>query len=56
MSRCSSASEYDTNLAFQLIEGDVMDQHMANFIGIHLINDLIEVPGKEEIDMELECE
>lgn len=54
-SRASSVSEYDTNLAFQLFENEVMDATMANFIGIHLLNDLIDVGPVEEF-VGLECE
>ena len=43
-------------MAFQLYEGDVMDQDFVNFIGIHLMNELVEEgevvdplqPGEEE--------
>ncbi len=38
----NSSSEEDGNLAFQLFEGEEMDAKMANFIGIHMLNDLIE--------------
>ncbi len=36
------SSEEDGNLAFQLLEGEEMDAKMANFIGIQMLNDLIE--------------
>ena len=36
------SSEEDGNLAFQLFEGEEMDAKMANFIGIQMLNDLIE--------------
>jgi hypothetical protein len=38
----NSSSEEDGNLAFQLFEGEEMDAKMANFIGIQMLNDLIE--------------
>jgi hypothetical protein len=38
----NSSSEEDGNLALQLFEGEEMDAKMANFIGIHMLNDLIE--------------
>lgn len=37
----NSSSEEGSNLAFQLLEGEEMDAKMANFIGIHMLNDLI---------------
>ena len=38
----SQESSSDGNIAFQLFEGEEMDAKMANFIGIHMLNDLIE--------------
>jgi hypothetical protein len=38
----NSSSEEDGNLALQLFEGEEMDAKMANFIGIQMLNDLIE--------------
>jgi hypothetical protein len=38
----SQESSSDGNIAFQLFEGEVMDAKMANFIGIHMLNDLVE--------------
>jgi hypothetical protein len=43
----SNASSDDANLAFQLFDDEVMDAKMANFIGIHMLNDIIDtgMPG-----------
>ena len=38
----SNESSEEANLAFQLFDGEVMDAKMANFIGIHMLNDLID--------------
>jgi len=38
----SQESSSDGNIAFQLFEGEVMDAKMANVIGIHMLNDLVE--------------
>jgi hypothetical protein len=35
-------SSDDENLAFQLFDGEEMNADMANFIGIHMLNDLID--------------
>ena len=32
----------DGNLAFQLFDGEEMNAQMANFIGIHMLNDLVD--------------
>lgn len=45
----NSSSEEDINLAFQLFEGEEMDAKMANFIGIHMLSDLIET-GNDVFD------
>ena len=36
----SGGSSEEANLAFQLLEGEVMDAKMANFIGIHMMNEI----------------
>jgi len=36
----SGGSSEETNLAFQLLDGEVMDAKMANFIGIHMLNEI----------------
>ena len=41
-------SSSDDNLAFQLLDGEVMDNRMANFIGIHLLNDIIQGDDYEQ--------
>ena len=38
----SEESTEESNIAFQLLEGEEMDAKMANFIGIHMLNDLLE--------------
>lgn len=38
----SNESSSDGNIAFQLFEGEEMDAKMANFIGIHMLNDLVQ--------------
>jgi hypothetical protein len=37
-----SESEYDADLAFQLFDGEVMDADFANFVGIHMMRDMIQ--------------
>lgn len=48
----SNDSSEEANLAFQLFEGEEMDAKMANFIGIHMLSDIVEtgsqVQGTEE--------
>jgi len=51
----NSSSEEDGNLAFQLFEGEEMDAKMANFIGIHMLNDLIE-PCADSFDKFIDYE
>jgi hypothetical protein len=51
----NSSSEEDANLAFQIFEGEEMDAKMANFIGIHMLSDLIE-PGNDCFDKFIEYE
>lgn len=51
----NSSSEEGSNLAFQLLEGEEMDAKMANFIGIHMLNDLIQ-PGNDGFDKWIDCE
>ena len=36
----SGGSSEEANLAFQLLDGEVMDAKMANFIGIHMLNEM----------------
>lgn len=38
-SQASQKDEDDEYLTFQLCQGEVMDNEMANFIGIHMLND-----------------
>jgi hypothetical protein len=38
----SNGSSDEANLAFQLFEGEEMDAKMANFIGIHMMSDIVE--------------
>ena len=38
----SNGSSEEANLAFQLFEGEEMDAKMANFIGIHMMSDIVE--------------
>jgi len=38
-SQASQKEEEDEYLTFQLCEGEVMNTEMANFIGIHMLND-----------------
>lgn len=38
-SQASQRDEDDEYLTFQLCQGEVMDNEMANFIGIHMLND-----------------
>lgn len=40
--KTSGESSDDGNIAFQLFEGEEMDARMANFVGIHMLNDLVE--------------
>ena len=51
----NSSSEEDVNLAFQLFGGEEMDAKMANFIGIHMLSDLIE-PGNDGFDKFIDYE
>ena len=36
----TTGSSDELNLAFQLFDGEVMDVQMANFMGIHMLNDI----------------
>lgn len=36
----TTGSSDETNLALQPLDGEVMDAKMANFIGIHMINEI----------------
>ena len=38
----SNGSSEEANLAFQLFEGEEMDAKMANFIGIHMMSDIMD--------------
>jgi len=50
----SNESSDDQNLAFQLFDGEVMDAKMANFIGIHMLNEIIDTGvGATEPDEKL---
>lgn len=46
----SLESSDDANIIFQLFEGEVMDAKMANFITIHMLNDLFEAEVEDQDD------
>lgn len=46
------SSDDGINLAFQLFDGEVMDAKMANFIGIHMLNEIIDT-GMPELEADL---
>ncbi len=37
----SNGSSEEQNLAFQLLDDEVMDKRMSNFIGIHKMSDVV---------------
>lgn len=50
----SESSSTDQNLAFQLFDGEVMDAKMANFIGIHMLNEIIDTGHDELINQQID--
>ena len=48
-SQASQKDEEDEYLTFQLCEGEEMNNEMANFIGIHMLNDSY-LDGEEPTD------